>query len=118
MGIDFGALPPEVTSAQIYAGPGSSSMTAAAPAWNGLAAELNSAALGYNQIVTTLSSKEWLGSASASMAAAAQPYVEWMTTTAAQAEEAATQAQAAAAAYETALASVTPPWLIAANRSE
>jgi hypothetical protein len=31
MGIDFGALPPEVTSAQIHAGPGSSSMTAARP---------------------------------------------------------------------------------------
>jgi PPE-repeat protein len=40
-----------------------------------------------------------------------------MTTTAAQAEEAATQAQAAAAAYETALAGVVPPPMIAVNRT-
>ena len=118
MTIDLGALPPEVNSAQIYAGPGSSSMMAAASAWNGIAAELNSAALGYDKLITALSSEEWMGPASASMAAAVQPYVTWMTTTAAQAEEAAAQAQSAAAAYETVLASVTPPPLIAANRAE
>ncbi len=114
----LGSLPPEFSSAVIYAGPGSSSLMAAASAWNGLAAELTSAALGYDQIVTTLSNEEWLGPASASMATAAQPYVQWMTTTAAQAEEAATQAQSAAAAYETVLASVVPPPLIALNRTE
>jgi PPE-repeat protein len=116
--IDFGSLPPEINSGRIYAGPGSASMMAAASAWNGLAAELNSAALGYNKVVTTLSSEEWLGPASASMAAAVQPYVEWMNATAAQAEQAAAQAQAAAAAYETALASVVPPPWIASNRAE
>ena len=111
-------LPPEVTSAQIYAGPGSGSMMAAASAWNGVAAEMSSAALGLDQVVTQLSSEEWLGPASASMASAVQPYVQWMTTTAAQAEEAATQAQSAAAAYETVLASVVPPPMIALNRTE
>jgi PPE-repeat protein len=115
---DLGMLPPEVTSAMIYAGPGSGSMMAAAAAWNGIAAELTSAALGYDQIVTQLSSEEWMGPASASMASAAQPYVQWMTTTAGQAEEAATQAQSAAGAYETVLASVVPPPLIALNRTE
>jgi PPE-repeat protein len=117
MGIDFGALPPEINSARIYAGPGSASLMTAASAWNGLAAELNSAALGYDKVVTTLSSEEWLGPASASMAAAVQPHVAWMTKTAAQAEQAATQAQGAAAAYETALASVVPPPVIATNRT-
>ncbi|HTY31984.1 PPE family protein, partial [Mycobacterium sp.] len=115
---DLGMLPPEVTSAMIYAGPGSGSMMAAAAAWNGIAAELTSAALGYDQIVTQLAGEEWLGPASASMASAAQPYVQWMTTTAGQAEEAATQAQNAAAAYETVLGSVVPPPLIALNRTE
>jgi PPE-repeat protein len=118
MATDLGTLPPEISSALIYAGPGSSSLTMAASAWNGIAAELNSAALGYDNIVTTLASEEWLGPASASMAAAAQPYVEWMTTTGAQAEQAAAQAQAAAAAYETVLGSVVPPPLIAVNRTE
>jgi len=115
---DLGSLPPEVSSALIYAGPGSSSLMGAAAAWNGLAAELTSAAMGYDQIVTALSSEEWLGPASASMASAVQPYVQWMTTTAGQAEEAATQAQSAAAAFETALTSVVPPPLIALNRTE
>jgi PPE-repeat protein len=111
-------LPPEVSSAQIYAGPGSGSLMAAASAWNGVAAEMNSAALGLDEMITQLAGEEWLGPASASMASAAQPYVQWMTTTAAQAEEAATQAQSAAAAYETVLASVVPPPMIAVNRAE
>jgi PPE-repeat protein len=115
--MDLGALPPEVSSAMIYAGPGSSSLMAAASAWNGIAAELTSAALGYDQIITQLAGEEWLGPASASMASAAQPYVQWMTTTAGQAEEAAAQAQSAAAAYETVLGSVVPPPAIAMNRT-
>jgi PPE-repeat protein len=116
--VDFGALPPELNSARMYAGPGSSSLQAAASAWNGLAAELQSAAQGYETVITQLSSDEWTGAASASMASAAQPYVEWLNTTAAQAEQAATQAGAAAAAHEQAFASTVPPPLIAANRAQ
>jgi PPE-repeat protein len=116
--MDFGALPPEINSARMYSGPGSSSMQAAASAWNGLAAELQSAASGYDTVITQLASDEWMGPASASMASAAQPYVSWMSTTAAQAEQAATQARAAAAAYEQAFAATVPPPLIAANRAE
>jgi len=115
--VDFGALPPEINSARMYAGPGSSSLQAAASAWNGLAAELSSAASGYDKVITELSSDEWLGPASASMAGAAQPYVSWMSTTAAQAEQAATQARMAAAAYEQAFTAMVPPPLIAANRA-
>jgi PPE-repeat protein len=91
---------------------------AAASAWSALAAELNSAALSYDNVISALNSEEWLGTASTAMAQAAQPYVAWLTTTAAQAEEAATQARSAAAAYETALASSVPPPLIAANRTQ
>jgi len=116
--VDLGSLPPEVSSGLIYSGPGSSSMMAAASAWNGLAAELNSAALGYDKVVTTLIGDEWLGPASASMAASVQPYITWMTTTAAQVEEAAIQAQSAAAHFENVLREVVPPPLIAANRME
>jgi PPE-repeat protein len=117
MSIDFGALPPEVTSGLMYTGPGSTSLMTAASAWNALAAELNSAALGYEGVVTQLASEEWLGPASTSMASAVQPYVDWMNTTSAAAEQAAAQAQQAAAAFETAFASVVPPPLIAANRA-
>ena len=116
--VDFGALPPELNSARMYSGPGSSSLQAAASAWNGLAAELQSAAQGYDTVITQLSSDEWTGTASAAMASAVQPYIEWMSTTSAQAEQAATQARAAAAAYEQAFAATVAPPLIAANRAE
>ncbi|MEB4211223.1 PPE family protein [Mycobacterium sp. 94-17] len=115
--MDFAALPPEVNSGRMYAGPGSGPMLVAAGAWDSLAAELNSTAASYLSIVSGLSGGSWLGPASVSMASAAAPYVEWMSATAAQAEEAATQAKAAAAAYETAFAMTVPPPVIAANRS-
>jgi PPE-repeat protein len=117
MSIDFGSLPPEITSALIYSGPGATSLTTAASAWNGLAAELNAAAVGYDNVVTQLASDEWLGSSSGQMAAAVQPYVGWLATTGAQAEQTAGQLQAAAAAFEQAFASVVPPPLIAENRA-
>ncbi|WP_428338502.1 PPE family protein, SVP subgroup [Mycobacterium sp.] len=116
--MDFGALPPEINSARMYSGPGSSSLQAAASAWNGLAAELQSAAQGYETTITQLSSDEWTGPAAASMASAAQPYISWLQESATQAEQSATQAQAAAAAYEQAFAATVPPPLIAANRAE
>jgi PPE-repeat protein len=115
--MDFAMLPPEVNSGRIYAGPGSGPILAAASAWDGLAAELQSTAASYGSAISELTGGPWLGPSSASMAAAAAPYLEWMTTTAAQAEQTATQAKAAAAAYEAAFAMTVPPPLIAANRS-
>ena len=115
---DLGALPPEVSSALIYSGPGSSSLVAAASGWNALAAELASTAQGMDTVVVQLASEEWLGPSSAAMVAAVQPYVSWVSATAGQAEHAAVQAQSAAAAFETVFASVVPPPLIAANRAE
>ena len=116
--MDFGALPPEVNSARIYAGPGSGPMLAAASAWDVLAAELGSAASTYSSVVTSLAEGSWLGPASTSMAAAATPYVDWMSTTATQAEETGYQARAAAAAYEAAFAMTVPPAEVAANRAQ
>jgi PPE-repeat protein len=114
--MDFGSLPPEINSARMYSGPGSGSMLAAAAAWGGLAAELHTAAAGYQSAASQLISGPWRGPASASMAAAAAPYVAWLRTTAIQAEQAATQARAAAGAYESARAMTVPPLVIAANR--
>src|ERR1700758_696807 len=112
--VDFGASPPEVNSARMYMGPGASSLQVAASAWNGLAAELQSAAQGYETTITQLASDEWNGPASAAMASSAQPYIAWMQETAAQAAQAATQVQAASAAYEQAFASTVAPPLVAA----
>ncbi|HME17748.1 MAG TPA: PPE family protein [Mycobacterium sp.] len=116
--MDFGALPPEVNSARIYAGPGSGPILAAASAWDVLATELDSAASTYSSVVTSLAEGSWLGPASASMAAAATPYVDWMSTTATQAEETGYQARAAAAAFEAAFAMTVPPAEVAANRAQ
>jgi len=115
--MDFAMLPPEVNSGRMYAGPGSGPMLAAATAWDGLAAELQSTAASYGSAISELTGGPWLGSSSASMAAAAAPYLDWMTGAAAQAEQTATQAKAAAAAYEAAFAMTVPPAVVAANRT-
>ncbi|WP_408066022.1 PPE family protein [[Mycobacterium] vasticus] len=115
--MDFGVLPPEVNSGRMYVGPGSSPMMAAAAAWDGLAAELSTAAANYQAVITELTGQAWQGPTATTMAAAAAPYVQWMGTTAAQAEQAASQARAAAAAYEAAHAATVPPPVITANRT-
>ena len=115
--LDFGALPPEINSGRMYGGPGSGPMLAAAAGWDGLAAEMTTAAAGYGSVITELTSSPWIGPASQSMVAAAAPYVAWMTATADRAEQAAMQARAAAAAYDAAFAMTVPPPVIAANRA-
>ncbi|EUA09998.1 PPE family protein [Mycobacterium kansasii 732] len=116
--LDFAMLPPEINSARMYSGPGSGPMLAAAAAWNSLAAELRATALSYHSVLAALTGEEWYGPASASMAAAAAPYVAWLSATAVQAEQTAIQAEAAAGAYEAAFAATVPPPVIAANRTQ
>ena len=115
--MDFATLPPEVNSGLMYAGPGSGPIIAAAASWDSLAAEVSSAAGDYGSVISGLTSGPWQGPASASMAAAAAPYVSWMNATAAQAEQAADQAKAAASAYEAAFSATVAPPVIAANRT-
>jgi PPE-repeat protein len=115
--VDFGALPPEINSTRMYTGPGSGPIMAAAAAWDGLAAELGTTSTGYTSVITELAGSPWLGPASQSMAAAATPYISWLSSAAALAEEAGNQARAAAAAYETAFAMTVPPPVVVANRA-
>ena len=114
--MDFGALPPEINSGRMYAGAGPGPMLTAAATWDELADELSSTAASYQSVVEGLGNS-WQGPSSTSMAAAVAPYVAWMNATAAQAEETATQARAAVAAYETAFAATVPPPVIVANRT-
>lgn len=116
--VDYGSLPPEINSARMYAGAGSASLTAAATTWEDLASDLRAQALSYSSITSGLSAGQWRGAASTSMATAAASYVEWMNTTAAQAEQTASQAKAAVAAYEAAFALTVAPTVIAANRTQ
>jgi PPE-repeat protein len=116
--MDFGIYPPEINSGRMYAGAGSGPMIAAAEAWQGLAAELHSAANSYQSVVSGLTAGSWSGPSSASMAAAAASYSAWLTTAATQAEETAAQAKAAVTAYQAAFTSTVPPTMVAANRSQ
>ncbi|MCY0609653.1 PPE domain-containing protein, partial [Klebsiella pneumoniae] len=100
--MNYSVLPPEINSGRMFCGAGSGPMLAAAAAWDGLAAELQSMAASYASIVEGMASESWLGPSSAGMAAAAAPYVTWMSGTSAQAKAAADQARAAVVAYETA----------------
>src|ERR1700733_9452642 len=102
----------------MYTGSGSGPMLAAAEAWDGLAAELHSAANSYQSVVSGLTAGTWSGPSSASMAAAAATYSSWLTATATQAEETAAQAKAAVTAYQAAFTSTVPPTTVLTNRSQ
>ncbi|WP_068178763.1 PPE family protein [Mycobacterium sp. UM_CSW] len=116
--MDYGLLPPEVNSARMYTGPGAGSLVAASAGWGDLAVELHSAAAGFQSVISALTSGPWLGPASASLVAAATPFVAWLQSSATSSELASSQAAAAASAHETAFALTVPPPVIAANRAE
>ena len=114
----FTFLPPEINSALMFAGAGSGPLFVAASAWDGLASDLSGAASSFQSVITGLGSGPWSGPASASMTAAAMPYVGWLSAAGAQAEAAAAQARAAATAFESALAATVPTAAVLANRSQ
>jgi PPE-repeat protein len=82
-----------------------------------LAADLEATATQYQTVITNLVTGPWLGTASTRMAAATQPYVDWLQGTAASAAATGAQAKIAAAAYQAAYASTVPPEEIATNRA-
>ncbi|BBX62121.1 PPE family protein [Mycobacterium saskatchewanense] len=115
--LDFAGLPPEVNSGRMYAGPGPAPLVMAATAWGALAAELNSAASSYQGVLSALTSGPWVGPSSMMMTSAVGPFVSWMSATAAQAKQTASQMESAVAAYEAALAATVPPPVIEVNRA-
>ncbi|MCU0218463.1 PPE family protein, partial [Mycobacterium tuberculosis] len=86
----FSVLPPEINSLRMYLGAGSAPMLQAAAAWDGLAAELGTAASSFSSVTTGLTGQAWQGPASAA------PYAGFLTTASAQAQLAAGQAKAVA----------------------
>ncbi|MEE3750856.1 PPE family protein [Mycobacterium intracellulare] len=115
--MDFGALPPEINSGRMYAGPGPAPLLDAAASWDELAAELRSAATLYSSVIDELASRSWQGPSSVSMTRAAAPFIAWMASAAAKSELTANQARTAAVAYETGFAATVPPPVVSANRS-
>lgn len=116
--MDYGALPPEVNSLRMYSGPGSGPLLTAASGWGKLAAELGPAITSYEGVIATLHSDDWVGQTSTLMADAVRPYVAWLRTTVAQAEQAAVHLRRAIVAYEEVMAKIVPPPLVAANRAQ
>lgn len=83
-------------------GPGS--LSAAAAAWDELAAELWLAAASFESVCSGLADRWWQGPSSRMMAAQAARHTGWLAAAATQAEGAASQAQTMALAYEAAFA--------------
>jgi len=100
--MDFGTRPPEINSGLLFSGPGSGSMTSLATAWEELAAQLHDAASCYDSATTKIQ--------------AGAAHREWLDATAERAQQAASQARAAAVAFRSALAAAVPPPVIGANR--
>ncbi len=117
MVLDFVQLPPEVNSARIFAGAGSGPLHLAAAAWDGLAEDLQASATSFESVITQLTSGPWSGPASLSMAAAATPYLGWLSSAAIRAACAATQARVAATAFESAVTATVHPLAVTTNRT-
>lgn len=115
--MDYLALPPEVNSARMYAGPGAEPLLQAAGEWGSLAAELTHAAGGYRSTVAGLLSV-WSGQSATAMAASANGYATWLLATAEQALQTAQSVRSAASAYYEAFLAIVPPIVIAVNRSQ
>ena len=108
-------LPPEIISAQLYCGPGSSPMMTSAAAWDMTSTALCSSAVEHGRVTTSM---PWTGPSATAMRAAATRYQSWLISTAEHAAQTATLARAAASAFEAARAAAAHPLTIAANRAQ
>jgi PPE-repeat protein len=115
--MSFMMFPPEVNSALMYAGAGSGPLMAAASAWDELAADLETTATSYQEVIQQLTGGPWLGPTSARMASSTAPFIAWLQGSSMQAAQTSAQARLAAAAYEGAFDATVPPAVIAANRA-
>ncbi|OBB97129.1 PPE family protein [Mycobacterium sp. 852002-40037_SCH5390672] len=114
--MDFGILPPEVTSALIHSGPGAWSWIEAAAVWQELSAELEQSASSYSAELSWLMTT-WHGPSALAMAQALEPYLDWLRVTAQQCQQIATSVQVMTTAFELTHWTVVHPSLVAANRA-
>ncbi|WP_068187580.1 PPE family protein [Mycobacterium sp. UM_CSW] len=114
--MDFLALPPEVTSALVHAGPGAASLIEASAAWQRIGNELDSSVSTYTSVLSSLMDA-WDGPSAAKMVQAVQPYITWLRDTAQQADQLASSTQAAATAFNSAQSAVVPVATVTANRT-
>ncbi len=113
--MDFSALPPEVVSARIHAGPGAESLIEASGAWQRLGTSLEESAATNAAALSSLN-ETWQGPSAAAMAESVEPYLSWLRSTAQQCQQIAAGAQDAVAAFISVRAAVVPLALVRANR--
>jgi PPE-repeat protein len=114
--VDFSALPPEVISARIHAGPGAESLIEASGAWQRLGTSLEESA-GINAAALSSLTEAWQGPSAAAMTESVEPYLSWLHSTAQQCQQMAVAAQDAVAAFTSVRAAVVPVALVRANRT-
>ncbi|MGA7055642.1 MAG: PPE family protein, partial [Mycobacterium sp.] len=114
--MDFSALPPEIVSARIHAGPGAESLIDASGAWQRLGTGLEEAADVHAGALWSLT-EAWQGPAATAMTESVKPYLSWLRSTAQQCRQVAVAAQDAVAAFTSVRAAVVPLALVKANRT-
>ncbi|SPM37542.1 PPE family protein [Mycobacterium rhizamassiliense] len=112
--MNFAALPPEVTSGRLHQGPGCTTLLESVTAWEQLTIRLSTAAADYRAVTSKLAARAAVATA---VTDAAALFVDWLSSAAGHAQQAAAHAGAAAHAYETALAASATPAAVAGNRA-
>ena len=109
------AMPPEVHSALLTAGPGPGSLLAAAAQWQQLSLQYSQAATELSAILADVQGSSWEGLSAVQYVAAHVPYLAWLEESALAAAVTAAQHETVAGAYGTAVATMPTLVELAAN---